>query len=121
MEKKYFEKIEEIVTEALIEHGYKLMFKNFKCGGVEIDRVFKDAEGDWVICEIKSMSDWGFLSTRVSEFQKQRLYRARNWLQAYKAPGPVQICYAFYHPKEAELRVYDEIGDEILAASVQWS
>ncbi len=105
--------IEKFAEQALIYRGYALLFSNMSFAGVEVDRVFQDRDGDWVLCEIKTIRDWRYLDVRVRFFQKKRLNLARRWLEAYRAPGPVQIHYVYVHYFSGEVRVYSEGGDEL--------
>lgn len=115
--KEYAEEVEHLVEFALVSKGYLPVCSNMEIAGVEVDRVFQDLDGDWIVCEIKAISDWKYLDVRVRPFQKRRLELARDWLQAYRAPGDVYIQYAYAHYNEGEVRVYDSEGDEVFVIS----
>lgn len=106
--------IEVWVEEQMIRMGYQLVSANRRVAGVEVDRIFKNSEGDLVLCEIKTMSDWGYLLNRVHEKQKRRLRRAQALLASGLRGSGVLLYFCYFHIESCELRVYDDLGHWII-------
>lgn len=110
--------IEQGVEWMLVGQGYEILARNKKFAGVEVDRLLRKVDdGVFIVCEIKSISDWKYLDSRVHPFQKKRLSRARDLLQSWQPEELFLLYYAFYHYTSGELRMYDELGDEVLVVN----
>jgi hypothetical protein len=113
--------IEIWVEDQFIERGYVLHAANKRVAGVEIDRVFKNQEGDTVLCEIKSVSDWDWLGSRVHETQKRRLRRAQALMASWEPRTSVLLYLCFFHVWNLELQVYDDLGEFIFGVQSNWT
>ncbi|HRO66795.1 MAG TPA: YraN family protein [Pseudobdellovibrionaceae bacterium] len=70
---------EEKVRLHLEGRGCRLIRSRFKTPYAEIDLLMRSGRG-LLMVEVKSLSTRGFLETRLSRRQKERLHRAREWL-----------------------------------------
>ena len=74
---------ENLVAQYFIQKGLTLLAQRRKIAKVEVDLVFESKPGQVIICEVKSVSSWeGFVQTRISFKQRQRLERVVEYLNA---------------------------------------
>ena len=81
----YFEHVKGLNSEhKVIRHlqnqGWKLLQHRFKTKLAEIDLIFQK-NNELRMVEVKSVSNWDFVSYRVSRSQKQRLIRVYHYFQ----------------------------------------
>ena len=108
--RKYSSKIESLVEKGFIKKGYRLISRNKKYFGVEVDRHFISQNGQWILCEVKSLQDWCWFESRISKSQTQRLNYVRIKLQA-KHPEAILLYYAFYVVSQKLVVIYDNQGN----------
>lgn len=105
--------VEAWVEELFVQMNFRLLSANQRLAGVEIDRVFENPDGDLVLCEIKTMSDWNYIMSRVHERQKRRLRRAQALMASWRPRQSVLLYFCFFHIESGILRVYDDLGEFI--------
>ncbi|MEM7646338.1 MAG: YraN family protein [Pseudomonadota bacterium] len=84
---------EQIASNYYRSHGLRLLHKNKKVAGVEIDLIFQGLDC-LLMVEVKSFSDSTLNTFRVSKNQKRRLLMARDFFQE-KVRRPVQMKVCF--------------------------
>lgn len=72
----------------------KILGHRIKTPFAEIDILFRSSKGVIVLLEVKSLSKWIWLESRVTKKQSDRLKRATIYLEN-KLNEPVQICMAY--------------------------
>ncbi len=60
----------------------------------EVDILFLSSKGQIVLLEVKSLSKWAWIETRLTQKQLNRIKRAAFYLEAQFGQS-VQICAAF--------------------------
>lgn len=68
------------VIQLLQNQGWRLLQHRFKTKLAEVDLIFQK-EGCLRVVEVKSVSNWDFVSYRVSKKQKDRLIRVFHYFQ----------------------------------------
>lgn len=71
---------EELVQQEFERRGYRLLYRRWKTPVAEIDLVMASL-CEFVLVEVKSLSPWASITTRVSRAQKLRLLKAQIFLQ----------------------------------------
>jgi Holliday junction resolvase-like predicted endonuclease len=74
------EEAEQKVLEELQRRGYRLVHRRLRTPVAEIDLVMASL-AEYLLVEVKTLSNRGFLENRLSRGQKERLKRARAMLQ----------------------------------------
>lgn len=91
---------EEKVLQHFRSQGFKLVQRNQKIIGIEIDLIFYFK--NYIMVEVKSLSSFEQIAFRLKKSQKSRLLRAREYFQSYKQE-PVELLVAFVSLKEEVL------------------
>lgn len=107
------QRVENTVEQILKRQGWTVIARNEKKFGIEMDRLMRWPNGDFIVLEIKSISDLNFLELRVSSRQRLRLEALRSLLQA-EIRQPVHLMYGYLLRSLNDLRVYNSKGDLIL-------
>ena len=104
---------ENSVENMLTQKGWRVVYRNKKFFGIELDRLMRIKNGDLVLLEIKSIESWDYIEQRVSIKQKRRLQALRSLIQG-QVDEAVHLMYAFYSTQNQMLKVYTAEGDFIL-------
>ena len=75
------------------------MGERLKTPFAEVDILFRSAKGKVVLLEVKTLSKWIWLESRITAKQKSRLKRAAQFLEN-KLNESVQVCAAFVIQKK---------------------
>lgn len=85
---------ERKVREDLKKRNCDLLGERIKTPFAEVDILFRSSRGQVVLLEVKSLSRWDWLESRLSHNQQARLKRAASYFEI-KMKESVQICVAF--------------------------
>lgn len=86
---------EDLVRQFCItKKKYILVAQRLKTPYAEVDLVFKNSQNQLVMIEVKSCNRDEFMTNRISYKQKQRLFRARQFLQE-NSKKEVLLFWAF--------------------------
>jgi Holliday junction resolvase-like predicted endonuclease len=100
------EQSENLVSEYLCQRGYS----RWKTPFAELDLVFRK-ENEIYAVEVKSLGRLDFGPVRVSARQRQRLFRAREWLESQYGCG-VALAFAYVLP-DKEILLLNIHGEEL--------
>lgn len=84
---------EDLAAEYLIEHGYRIRHRNWRCGKKELD-IVAQKDGVIVFVEVKTRSNdrFGLPVESVTEQKMRRLMNAANtYVNCYKLDFPVRF------------------------------
>ena len=98
---------EDLVAIELRKLGYKILAQRYKIANIKVDLLVRHPRLGLGIVEVKSLSGWDWLSTRVSQKQRLRLQRATEIL-VERSRGPVALMLATVDKKQA-VKIFDEI------------
>jgi Holliday junction resolvase-like predicted endonuclease len=104
------EQSENLVSEFLSRHGFYFVASRWKTPYAEVDLVFKKRD-EFYIVEVKSLGKLDFGLVRVSAGQKQRLLRAREWLESQTGSG-VALAFAYVLP-DKEILLLNADGEAL--------
>lgn len=71
---------ERLVADELSKRGYRLLKQRFRTPVAEVDLLMKSLS-EYLLVEVKTLSDRGFPEYRLTRPQKLRLRRAREWVE----------------------------------------
>jgi putative endonuclease len=114
---------EQLATEYLQRRGYKIIGRNLKIGGVEIDIVAEQL-GVTILVEVKTRSteSFGAPELAVTDFKLQRLSRAAAAYYLTKKPvvirlDVISILRAGTNSGQTRIRHYKAVGETADLAS----
>ena len=85
---------EQFVLEDLNKRNCAIIGERLRTPFAEVDILFRSAKGKVVLLEVKTLSKWVWLETRITKSQKTRLKRAASFIEN-KLGESVQVCAAF--------------------------
>lgn len=84
---------EEKARDYFIAKGYSLLAERYHCPFAEVDLLFRTPKS-LLIIEVKSISRFDFILTRVSKRQKVRLCNAQLYIQEkFQIPTEILVVY----------------------------
>lgn len=89
-------------------HYYKLIGQNIRTPLAEVDLVFQKSPGVLLAIEVKTLSSFDFLPYRIKRRQKQRLFRACEFLRE-KYAQDVELNWAFV-TEDGEILVIEDVS-----------
>ena len=81
---------EEMAAEAYLGRGARIVARNFRARGGELDLVVEEAVGDLVIVEVRARTSGGWVSAAESvDWRKRKkiLHTAQLFLMKYRGPA----------------------------------
>ncbi len=82
------------VIQNLIQKKATIIYHRAQTPFAEIDILFRSAKGRLVLLEVKTLSNWIWIETRLTKKQTVRLKKAALYFEN-KMKESVQICVAF--------------------------
>lgn len=87
---------EDKVLEEMQRRGYRLVKRRWQTPVAEIDLLMASLS-EYLVIEVKSLSEKGFMRNRVSGAQKRRLRQARLFVEDL-VQADVRLVFAFVRP-----------------------
>lgn len=85
---------ESKVVDDLKAKKCRILGQRIRTPFAEVDILFRSAQGQIVLLEVKSLTRWAWLETRLTRKQTERLKRAALYF-SHKMNEPIQLCAAF--------------------------
>lgn len=101
---------ERLVAEELSKRGYRLVKQRFRTPMAEVDLLMKSLS-EYLLVEVKTLSERGFPEYRLTRRQKDRLARARTWVED-KTRQDVRLVMAWVDPK-GKILLFNLTADEL--------
>lgn len=101
---------ESAVEKYFLEKGFTLFSKRLKTPFAEVDLVFIKNRKTYLI-EVKSLGQLDFSLVRISKAQKERLLRARIWIESlWNRDAALAFAYVLTN---GEIFIFNEAGEEL--------
>ena len=101
---------EALVENFFCNYGFDLFSKRLKTPLAEIDLVFIKNNKTYLI-EVKSLGRLDFSLVRISRSQKERLLRARIWIESLWG-RETALAFAYVLPNQT-IFIFNEAGEEL--------
>ena len=101
---------ESAVEKYFLKNGFSLFSKRLKTPFAEVDLVFTKNRKTYLI-EVKSLGQLDFSLVRVSKAQKERLLRARIWIESLWSRDAA-LAFAFVLT-DGQIFIFNDAGEEL--------
>jgi Holliday junction resolvase-like predicted endonuclease len=89
-------------------HSFKLLGQDIRTPLAEVDLIFQKETGGILAVEVKTLANFDFLPYRIKWRQKQRLFRACEYLRE-KYQQDVELNWAFV-TEDGEILVIEDVS-----------
>ncbi len=101
---------ESAVEKLFLENGFRLFSKRLKTPFAEVDLVFTKNHKAYLV-EVKSLGQLDFSLVRISKTQKERLLRARIWIEnLWNRDAALAFAYVLTN---GVIFIFNEAGEEL--------
>lgn len=101
---------ESAVEKFFCELGFALFSKRLRTPFAEVDLVFIKNQKTYLV-EVKSLGRLDFSLVRISKAQKDRLLRARIWMEAlWNRDAALAFAYVLH---DGTIFIFNEAGEEL--------
>ncbi len=109
--KNFFHEKGRWAEDRVIQHfrQHRLLHQRYQTPFAEIDLIFSKNAHTLLMVEVKSLSNFDFLPHRITNKQKQRLFRASEFLHS-KSKRHIEINWAFVTDSGEVLVIEDVCG-----------